>query len=230
MKIPFTLAEVTTNVAANNICQPAFTLAEVLITLGIIGIVAAMTLPSLIANYQKKVYVTQLRKTISTIQQGVQKMMADDEVNTLEDTSKYSNMRTTSGECNSPNNPDCEKYYEDFGKYFNIIKFESAKNDYKVSYIDTNDIDDMSQDYYYFLQDGTMIKVDSTTGASNSFAGTDQDETFNVSTWIEFDVNGLKRPNKYGYDVFNLYVSDDGKVYYDKYTKRIMEDGWEINY
>ena len=33
----------------------AFTLAEVLITLGIIGIVAAMTLPSLIAKYQDKV-------------------------------------------------------------------------------------------------------------------------------------------------------------------------------
>ncbi len=35
-----------------------FTLAEVLITLGIIGIVAAMTMPALIANYQKKVLVT----------------------------------------------------------------------------------------------------------------------------------------------------------------------------
>lgn len=34
--------------------RTAFTLAEVLITLGIIGIVAAMTLPSLIGNYQKK--------------------------------------------------------------------------------------------------------------------------------------------------------------------------------
>ena len=32
----------------------AFTLAEVLITLGIIGVVAAMTIPTLISNYQKK--------------------------------------------------------------------------------------------------------------------------------------------------------------------------------
>ena len=31
----------------------AFTLAEVLITLGIIGIVAALTMPTLIGNYQK---------------------------------------------------------------------------------------------------------------------------------------------------------------------------------
>jgi len=35
--------------------KPAFTLAEVLITLGVIGIVAAMTLPTLIANYKNKV-------------------------------------------------------------------------------------------------------------------------------------------------------------------------------
>lgn len=37
--------------------RAAFTLAEVLITLGIIGIVAAMTIPNLIYNYQKKVWV-----------------------------------------------------------------------------------------------------------------------------------------------------------------------------
>lgn len=42
----------------------AFTLAEVLITLGIIGVVAAMTLPTLIANYQKQVYANGLKKEL----------------------------------------------------------------------------------------------------------------------------------------------------------------------
>ena len=37
----------------------AFTLAEVLITLGIIGVVAAMTMPALIANHRKTVLKTQ---------------------------------------------------------------------------------------------------------------------------------------------------------------------------
>lgn len=41
----------------------AFTLAEVLITLGIIGIVAAMTLPMVITKYQKKTTVEKLKKT-----------------------------------------------------------------------------------------------------------------------------------------------------------------------
>ena len=42
--------------------KKAFTLAEVLITLGIIGIVAAMTLPVVIGNYQKKVTAAKVKK------------------------------------------------------------------------------------------------------------------------------------------------------------------------
>lgn len=39
-----------------------FTLAEVLITLGIIGVVAAITIPALISNYQISVNKTKLKK------------------------------------------------------------------------------------------------------------------------------------------------------------------------
>ncbi len=42
----------------------AFTLAEVLITLGIVGIIAAMTIPQLIQNYEKHVIEVQLKKNI----------------------------------------------------------------------------------------------------------------------------------------------------------------------
>lgn len=42
----------------------AFTLAEVLITLGIIGVVAALTIPSLIAEYKEKQIVTRVKKRI----------------------------------------------------------------------------------------------------------------------------------------------------------------------
>ena len=49
--------------------KKAFTLAEVLITLGVIGIVAALTMPALIANYQKKQTVTQLQKAYSVLNQ-----------------------------------------------------------------------------------------------------------------------------------------------------------------
>ncbi|MBP3924529.1 type II secretion system protein [bacterium] len=49
----------------------AFTLAEVLITLGIIGIVAAMTLPALITKYQKQVTVNRLKHAYSVLSQAV---------------------------------------------------------------------------------------------------------------------------------------------------------------
>lgn len=49
----------------------AFTLAEVLITLGIIGVVAAMTIPTLLANVNGNKYRAQLKKTLSTIIQAV---------------------------------------------------------------------------------------------------------------------------------------------------------------
>lgn len=50
----------------------AFTLAEVLITLGIIGVVAAVTMPMLIANYQKKVTVNGLKVAYSLFSQALE--------------------------------------------------------------------------------------------------------------------------------------------------------------
>lgn len=49
----------------------AFTLAETLITLGIIGIVAALTIPSLISAYRKKVIETKLVKFYTTMNQAI---------------------------------------------------------------------------------------------------------------------------------------------------------------
>ena len=53
----------------------AFTLAEVLITLSIIGVVAAMTVPTLMANVNKQIYVTGLKKAYNQLQNAA-KMMA----------------------------------------------------------------------------------------------------------------------------------------------------------
>lgn len=49
----------------------AFTLAEVLITLGIIGVVAALTLPNLISSYKKNIVETRLKKFYSVINQAI---------------------------------------------------------------------------------------------------------------------------------------------------------------
>ena len=54
-----------------NRVKKGFTLAEVLITLGIIGIIAALTLPNVISNYRKKVVETRLAKFYSVINQAI---------------------------------------------------------------------------------------------------------------------------------------------------------------
>lgn len=69
-KFCFTLAEVfSTHFTGQRKC--AFTLAEVLITLGIIGVVAAMTLPALINNYKKAQTVSQLKASYSILSQAI---------------------------------------------------------------------------------------------------------------------------------------------------------------
>ena len=54
--------------------KAAFTLAEVLITLGIIGVVSALTMPSLIQSYKEKVTVTKLEKAYSFLNQAYKRI------------------------------------------------------------------------------------------------------------------------------------------------------------
>ena len=58
--------------------RKAFTLAEVLITLAIIGIVAALTIPSVISNYQQMEFKTGLRKAVSVLNSAIQTNIAVD--------------------------------------------------------------------------------------------------------------------------------------------------------
>lgn len=55
----------------------AFTLAEVLITLGIIGVVAAMTLPALVQNYKEQETVTRVKKFYSVFSQAYAQAILD---------------------------------------------------------------------------------------------------------------------------------------------------------
>ncbi len=57
--------------------KAAFTLAEVLITLGIIGVVAALTLPTLIQNYQKQVVITRLKYAYNVLSNVLKRAEAD---------------------------------------------------------------------------------------------------------------------------------------------------------
>ena len=84
----------------------AFTLAEVLITLAIIGVVAAMTLPTLIQQHQKQVYVNGLKKAISVSQNMLKQMQADEEASDIGSTTLF-----TDGICGIKVDTDCNCAY-----------------------------------------------------------------------------------------------------------------------
>ena len=73
--------------------KKAFTLAEVLITLAIIGVVAAMTIPTLISSYNKKVVETKLLRVYSVMNNAIKMSTIDngETVNweTLDNNSTY---------------------------------------------------------------------------------------------------------------------------------------------
>ena len=57
--------------------KKAFTLAEVLITLGIIGIVSTTVIPGIVYNYKKSVAVSKLKHTYAILQQAILRSVAD---------------------------------------------------------------------------------------------------------------------------------------------------------
>lgn len=69
--------------------KTGFTLAEVLITLGVIGTVAAMTIPSLMMNYQRQVWESKLKKTYSIATNACERMLIEENVSAVNETDVY---------------------------------------------------------------------------------------------------------------------------------------------
>ena len=118
--------------------KAAFTLAEVLITLGIIGIVAAMTIPTLVQNYKKKVVETKLVKVMSMMNQAIK-------LSTVE------NGEVTTWQSFGTNNTTTATY-EDISGWF---------NKYIGPYLKTQKIERLphaGKDYLrVYLMDGTVL-------------------------------------------------------------------------
>ena len=105
-----------------------FTLAEVLITLGIIGVVAALTLPVLIANHKKTVVETRLEKFYSVMNQAItQSELENGDKNTWD-----INM-----EIDDDNNDvadNLEWYNKYLAKYLKTLKVEQTSDNYVIAY------------------------------------------------------------------------------------------------
>ena len=253
-KIAFTLAEGATHVdTCDGKRKIAFTLAEILITLGIIGVVASLTLPSVIQNYKKQVTVNQLKKAYSILGQVAQKAFADngpagfeagaelksDDVRAFFDTYwlPYFKGVEVYPENISPKLNDNMDYY----KMANgIYTFTHACTKYNAGRIFFSTSDGMT---YFVYMNNWVNKYDENGNLIS------QDAVYNSAQWVYVDVNGIKPPNTFGKDVFMFVVDfDNGFVRPDAYrssqatiynacktsgmacTSKIMREGWKINY
>ena len=195
----------------NNVKDSAFTLAEVLITLGIIGVVAAMAIPNLITNTRFHQFRSKVKKTISTLSQVARMSEAQYGFD-------YSGINQTCGSNAQDENPEetmsfCAMingtltgttYYK---KASNIkVKKNNTEENYSITYNSSffkgfQSLATLSAAFAYRLSDGTLIVVSSNLGK----AVCTMDDTATLSDnfnsgdmrWCAgfIDVNGPDLPN-----------------------------------
>ena len=182
-----------------------FTLAEVLITLGIIGVVAAMTLPTLIQNQQKRSLEVATQKFYSTMSQAVKKYMADEGVDDLRNTP------LASDNYEDTDSPEAIASIRDFvTKYLKVVEEcdHEANNCFAPVY---KSWDGSAPDYNftteanrsgrrdYVLSDGVVIRI--------SYWNYQESP---IDLYV--DINGKKGPNRVGYDLWAMSIFYDGSI------------------
>ena len=183
--------------------KTAFTLAEVLITLAIIGIVAAMTMPTLIQHFQKKSLETQTQRFYSMMSQAVKQYMADYGVDDLRHTPLASDNYEDTG------SPEAIASIRDFvTKYLKVAK--ECDHDANDCFVPEYQLWNGSKDVFfteanydyrrdYVLADGSVIRIGYDGGGERP-----------VGLYV--DVNGKKGPNRVGYDLWFMDIFWDGVV------------------
>lgn len=197
--------------------KKGFTLAEVLITLGIIGIVAAMTMPSLVANHRKKETAIKVKKAYSLLSQVFQRSIADNG-----DPINWEFEHDIPGASQK-----CGDTY--IAPYLNVIKRcgASDEGDCETKILPLNGgafaIYSSRDSAKYFLKDGSMIVVkpnvydvvDSVTG-----------ETIRMNAIrIYVDINGAKKPNTWGKDFFYFVYMRGPATQYADVNGRFLPNG-----
>lgn len=209
-----------------------FTLAEVLITLGIIGVVAAMTMPSLVGHYREKQTIVALKKSYSILNQAF--LMATKNYGPPTD---WDGIFTPGGGCGS-----CAKKIGDiFAQYIQRIE-KCYGSSYGVDE-DGNPVYDQGEntkcggidrqnplqlnglegsvlgDIYVsvnfarsIIADGTLFITQTATNNCTLKYGTGSNQN-NLCGYIFVDINGgHKKPNQYGVDLFPFYFTNTGLV------------------
>ena len=190
----------------------AFTLAEVLITLGIIGVVAAITVPTLLQNINTKVKATRVETIKRKISDGTNNMMLLTTLNgyssSFEFVNELKNHIKTLKVCDSEHIAECwptqKVTINNSGKQWDISRTKTAKSlkvaeDETTEYIDTAGL---------LTADGVSIiltynrKCNIDKYAPITWSGSVSSTTGCIG--MIFDHNGAKEPNKVGDDIIAL--------------------------
>ena len=165
----------------------AFTLAEVLITLTIVGVVAAMTLPTLLNRMDKIRYSNQYARTKSVLLQSLRSMKAADEISghhsTEEFMAEFKKHAKIIYECPAGNLKGC--FPEEFkagNLEYNVGALKTAKNLGRDWEDDTNIVG-------FVLLDGTSVIVAYDTACNDSRP--------DYCAAFAFDMNGINSTNKF---------------------------------
>lgn len=182
-----------------------FTLAEVLITLGIIGVVASMTIPTLIQNSQEKATISQLKKTYSTLSQAyalaVQENGTPDSWGLTNDTAGSVTLINTLTQYLKTTKTCIDGDYT--GCFPNVNYKLLGGGD--AGNLNTIAIGKAT------LSDGTLIvpQFHSITCGSNRGTTT---ALSTVCASLFIDINGFKNPNQLGVDYFRFYLTKNGII------------------
>ena len=183
--------------------KKGFTLAEVLVTLGIIGVVSAMTVPSLMQNHQKKTYVTQLHKVYNEIQQAFLQYKTDKNALTL-------------AEAGFTSQTDVNSFLKNYFRTVTIChKLEEPcipNADYRNlngGSVSGGGVENVKNWWgnvdCAVLGSGAAICIESLSGHGTSGSGVKWSH-------ILIDTNGMKGPNIGGRDVFFIAYYEDGTL------------------
>lgn len=189
----------------------AFTLAEVLITLAIIGIVAAMTIPTLIHNFQVKALQSQFKTTYSLITQAYGMMKANSSLPSLY--GYYTVYAPESGYYRT------DEFNEEFKKYIKVQSKIINSNDLiYLTYDGSKKYESDNLDYYniskpdLILANGAYLKY---------FISASLDGRAII---FLVDINGEKGPNRAGHDYFHFIVADYNDVVTGKKMTKLYTD------
>ena len=170
----------------------AFTLAEVLVTLGIIGVVSAMTVPSLMQNHQRKTYVTQLHQVYNLFQQAFLQYINDKNALNLHEAGLISSAEVSN-----------------FMKsYFKIVESctDFTECFYDGSYKNMSGTDLNNWSYWPGATAPCFVLAN---GASVCVENSKYHTTYGH---ITIDINGKKGPNIAGRDLFFVTYYRDGSI------------------